>query len=76
MRIRCCVCTSRCVDNWPVDNWPVTFLGGVGQLASDFLKVVLEFFFFFNFIDTKHTGLNSSKCFTSTTIGIQGKTRL
>ena len=51
------------------------FLGGVGQLAGDFLKVVLKFGFF-NFIDTKHTGLNSSKCFTSTVIGIQGKTRL
>ena len=35
-------------DNWSVDNWPVTFWG-VGQLASDFLKVVLEFFFFFQF---------------------------
>ena len=57
-----------------MDNWPVTFWG-VGQLAGDFLKVVLEFVFF-NFIDTKHTGLNSSKCFTSTVIGIQGKTRL
>ena len=54
-------------DNWSADNWPVTFWG-VGQLAGDFLKVVLEFVFF-NFI-------NSSKCFTSTVIGIQGKTRL
>ena len=42
-----------------------------GQLAGDFLKVVLEFGFF-NFIDTKHTGLNSSRCFTSTVIGIKG----
>ena len=30
-------------DNWPVDNWPLTFLG-VGQLAGDFLKVVLILF--------------------------------
>ena len=38
-------------------------------MAGDFLKVVLEFGFF-NFIDTKHTGVNSSKCFTSTVIGM------
>ena len=32
------------VDNWLVDNWPVTFWG-VGQLAGDFLKVVLILFY-------------------------------
>ena len=44
--LMCGMIESGTIGRWTTgrwDNWPVTFLG-VGQLAGDFLKVVLILF--------------------------------